>query len=504
MSFRSRAAAASERQRHSSCDASACRPVVHRFTTDAQSANSERGGTPKAQGRNKMIGRWLIVTITGGQAAKDPARRPLVDPLGEGMSRALVRRMLQGVQGKGAPVTCARCRGQSTKRHSASSDDRSTDLASLHVPVMLNEVLDLWLPKGAATQATSRKKYLVDGTIGLGGHTSAAIRLAGRRSTPVKILGVDRDANALSLAQERIRSDCLQDAMRVEFHRGSFADISPVLLEQRGFPSKGVDGIFIDLGINSMQIDDSSRGFSFRRKGPLDMRFNTAATKTRARDIVNGYTAEELALIFREHSDEPLSREIAAHIVKWRKEKFGKRQLKKSNDGIRTTLELRYAIEEAVELAMKPNGGGVEGRRDDSTFEKYRQIWHRSNGRTLPQAKKRKYMKQFEERRLRHPNHVMRVFQSLRIEVNSEIDQIAMFLQGSAPTTCLGIGGRLVMLAFHPGEDDLVRQEMARLVECGSHKLITPEVDGVRPTHKEVKFNGRSRTARLRAIERIM
>ena len=376
------------------------------------------------------------------------------------------------------------------------------DVASLHVPVMLDDVLDLWLPKGPTAQETLREKYLVDGTLGLGGHTSAAIKLAGQRSTPVQILGIDRDANALSLAKVRIRSDCLEDEMRVKSHRGSFADISPGLLEQQGFPSKGVDGIFIDLGMNSEQINDSARGFTFRRSGPLDMRFDQTATKTRARDVVNGYSAKELASIFKEHSDEPLSMEIAANIVKWRKEKFGKRQPKKPNDGIRTTLELRYAIEEAVEQAMKANGGGV-GRGSDPAFDKFRQIWHRSNGRTLPQATKTKYMNRFEERRLRHPNHVMRVFQALRIEVNREIDQIAMFLQGSAPTTCIGIGGRLVMLAFHPGEDDLVRQEMARLVECGSYKLLTPEDDGVRPTQEEVKSNGRSRTARLRAIERI-
>jgi len=425
------------------------------------------------------------------------------------MPCTFARRMLHVVQGQGIPVSSSvswvHCRGLSRKRHKSSTSSAlasGQELASLHVPVMPDEVLDLWLPKGATVQETLRKKHLVDGTIGLGGHTSAMIKLAGQRSTPVKILGLDRDGDALSLAHERIQSDCLQDAMRVEFHRGSFADISPGLLEQQGFPSNGVDGIFIDLGMNSLQIDDSSRGFTFRRKGPLDMRFDRISTKSRARDVVNGYSAKELAFIFREHSDEPLSEEIAAYIVKWRKEKFGRRQQRKPNDGIRTTLELRYAIEEAVEQAMMAKGGGV-GKSSDPAFKKFRQIWHHSNGRTLPQAKKTKYMKQFEERRLRHPNPVMRVFQALRIEVNSEIDQIAMLLQGSAPTTCLGIGGRLVVLAFHPGEDDLVRQEMARLVECGTHKLLTPEVDGVRPTQKEIKFNGRSRTARLRAIERI-
>mmetsp|Transcript_34470 Transcript_34470/g.83405 ORF Transcript_34470/g.83405 Transcript_34470/m.83405 type:complete len:452 (-) Transcript_34470:348-1703(-) len=394
--------------------------------------------------------------------------------------------------------------------------------SQLHVPVMREEVLKLWLPErqhgdddesGETFGDTFGPIHLIDGTVGLGGHTLAAMdSRTGRRN--VRVLGIDRDESVLAKAKKRIVLEDTDDS-RVTFHHGSFSEISPDLLNHYSFPPKA-DGILMDLGMCSVQLDNAARGFTFRKHGPLDMRFNTTPNKSgktsnpiRARDIINEWPASDMALVFKNFADEPYAVEIAADIVQWRK------SLSRKGRGgdIRSTLELRYIIEEAIEKIVskenKKQKTKKAGKKHD--FDQFRMIWQsppKTFGKSRPppplaKKKKEKLLSQYEERRIRHANHVMRCFQALRIEVNDELEHVRSFFELGIASRCLEICGRLVVIAFHPGEDLLVREAMGGMVASGEFELLTPEEEGLRPTLDEVKINGRSRTARVRAVQRI-
>ena len=209
--------------------------------------------------------------------------------------------------------------------------------------------------------------------------------------------------------------------------------------------------------MNSDQIDDDERGFTFRKRGPLDMRFDVRSSSSSypsrsrggggegegdangsvvrtAGDIVNGWSAARLSKIFRNYADEPYAMEIAHDIVRWRE------TLPWERGGIRSTLELRYVIEEAVEGIVSSSsnnattspkkdkeygiGDGVhkkgETKRADD-FRRYRAIWHPSSTRgggrvSLSRQRTNKLLFKYKERRPRHANHVMRCFQALRIQ----------------------------------------------------------------------------------------
>ncbi|KAL3817193.1 hypothetical protein ACHAXA_007736 [Cyclostephanos tholiformis] len=449
----------------------------------------------------------------------------------------------------------------------------AASLASSHIPVMRDEVLRLWLPdrrrrrrrggggdvhvadeedvgcneKNGDDVVDSTTIHLIDGTMGLGGHTSSVLA----RGYDVRVLGIDRDGTALSKARRRIeiesslspssssssssssseKCDASRAApSRVAYHHGSFADVSPGLLRRHSFPTSGVDGMLIDLGMNSDQLDDDERGFTFRKRGPLDMRFDVSSPPTggtesgkwrsiEAGDIVNRWSVSQLSRIFKTYADEPYAVEIAGGIVKWRE------SLPWERGGIRSTLELRYVIEEAVEgiVASMNANNHYTNEKDDrdaqkkkekkDDFERYRAIWRPPPTGRMPLSRQKmnKLLFKYEERKPRHPNHVMRCFQALRIAANDELNHIEALFKSilapspssSSPGCCLAMGGRLVAIAFHPGEDRLVREGMARMVDTGRYRLLTPEEDGLRPTFEEVKKNGRSRTARLRAVERV-
>jgi 16S rRNA C1402 N4-methylase RsmH len=413
--------------------------------------------------------------------------------------------------------------------------DTIKNAASLHIPVMLDEVLKLWLPnKHHSSGAQDNIIHLVDGTVGLGGHTLAALQAKNN----VHILGIDRDESAIAQAIRRIQQSSEEEnvevniSQRVNFHHGSFSDISPNLLSQFKEKERGevcssstsskVDGILLDLGMNSTQIGNSNRGFTFRKHSEslvnLDMRFDTTSSNAQqsiqAHDIVNEYPTSELSYILHTFADEPYAKEIAADIVQWRK------NLPRGMM-IQSTLELRYIIEEAVERCISKAQDDNDASKQDyegnipreympatkqqkvkkkkSNFDQFRVLWHPPTSRT----KREKLLFQYKERRVRHSNHVMRCFQALRIEVNNELEHIQSFFQLNIPRQCLNVGGRLVLIAFHPGEDRLVKDGMNSLVESGDFMWLTPEDDGLRPTFKEVKMNGRTRSARLRAVECI-
>jgi len=411
---------------------------------------------------------------------------------------------------------------------------------------MKDEVLKLWLPNNNALDNNdndnkSKPIHLIDGTIGVAGHTLAAIQSSTQQQNDIKVLGIDRDPEALSKARKRMEKELdnksneeddeyaeIEDveeaavpsnaeSSRVTLHLGSFADISPGLLSLYSFPLK-VHGILMDCGMNSFQIDNKQRGFSFRQHGPLDMRFDITTQShkihpgqshrkiqpkaTTARDIVNTWSAADLSALFQKFADEPYADEIAQSIVEWRSNE--QKREKKAPTGIRTTLELRYVVEDCI--ASIHADMGIEPK-EYFPPKKFYAMW-RAPTKRLPKRTKDKLIKRYAERKPRHANHVMRVFQALRMEVNDELLHIRSFFEMGIAERCLEVGGRLVMIAFHPGEDEIIRRGMEGMVkekgEGGEHfKWVTPEVEGLRPTFEEVKMNGRSRSARLRAVERI-
>jgi 16S rRNA (cytosine1402-N4)-methyltransferase len=304
-----------------------------------------------------------------------------------------------------------------------------------HVPVMLGEALQALLPE--------RGGLFVDATVGLGGHAEAILAASER----TRILGIDRDADSLALAAERLRPF----GDRVELIHSDYRSL-PEILAARGAPP--VAGILADLGFSSFQLGTAERGFSFQLEGPLDMRMDRATGITAAY-LVEQTEEEELARIFFEYGEERRSRRIARAIARERREK-----------PILTTTHLAQVVARAA-------GGG----------------WHRI-----------------------HP--ATRVFQALRIAVNGELQGLPEFIDGSAQA--LTAGGRLAVITFHSLEDRLMKKRLRWLAfRCSCSKSLPQCACGqpnllvlltrkpVRPSEEEVQANPRSRSARLRAAERI-
>ena len=303
-----------------------------------------------------------------------------------------------------------------------------------HEPVMLHETIE-------ALAVRPGGRY-VDATLGLGGHAEAVLVAA---SPGGQLLGIDRDPQALERARERL-ARFGEAAVLVQ---GDFADLEE-LAADAGF--EDVDGVLLDLGISSLQLDAPGRGFSFQRDEPLDMRMDPSSPETAA-DIVNTYTEEELASIIREYGEERRARVIARAIVARRP--------------IQTTRQLVDAIEQAV-------GRGRE-----------RQI---------------------------HPATLS--FQALRIAVNRELDSLVAVLP-QAHGLLDRVGGRLVVIAFHSLEDrqakNYLRRESTqclcppRTPVCICGHVATLRLVGRlrRPSDSEVAANPRARSARMRVAETI-
>ena len=307
-----------------------------------------------------------------------------------------------------------------------------------HVSVLPGEVLELLAPRPGGI-------YL-DGTVGGGGHA----RLLLEASSPDgRLIGFDRDPAALAAAAALLAPF----GERVTLCRGSFAEIDEQLA---ALGIDQVDGILLDLGVSSHQLDTPERGFSFREDGPLDMRMDPAQP-TSAADLLARADAEELKRIFREYGEERWAGRIAREIVRVRGE-----------TPLVTTRQL-------AELVCRTVPGGYVPQRI-------------------------------------HP--ATRVFQALRIAVNGELDALAAGL--AAAMRSLRPGGRLVVISFHSLEDRLVKQGFRaaanpcscppRLPVCvcgrtAEIRILTPR--GVRPAEAEIIANSRSRSAVLRAIEKL-
>ncbi len=301
-----------------------------------------------------------------------------------------------------------------------------------HVSIMIPEILEALQIKPDGVYA--------DGTAGGGGHSLAIAEHLSEQGT---IFCNDRDVDALAACQERLKSvKC-----NLRLIRGTFSDLA----QNAGVP---FDGVLLDLGVSSYQLDCAERGFSYMQDAPLDMRMNQEDALT-AKEIVNTRSEEELVRIFFEYGEERYSRRIASQIVYARAQK-----------PIETTFELVDIIKSALPKA----------------------------------ALKEK----------QHP--AKRVFQALRIAVNDELEQVRLALDSLVEN--LNDGGRIAVLTFHSLEDRIVKTAFARYEKpctcppefpvcvCGKKSLGKVIVKGIPPTQEEIAQNPRSRSTRLRVFER--
>ena len=307
-----------------------------------------------------------------------------------------------------------------------------------HVPIMVSEVLALLEP--------ARGGIFVDGTLGGGGHAEAVLSAMPETG---RLFGIDRDDEALKAAGARLS----RFGDRFTAIKGNFFDMKS-LLKDRGVEK--VDGILLDLGVSSHQLDAAERGFSYKAEAPLDMRMDRSAPLT-ARTVVNTWSEAELKRIFYEYGEEKFSAKIAARIVERRREK-----------PIETTTELAELIKGAIPAKF----------------------------RNEPQ----------------HP--ARRCFQAIRIAVNGELDGLHDAIQ--AAHDLLNPGGRLAILTFHSLEDRIVKNAFRTFENpCTCPKSAPVCICGKKPTAKvltrhplvaseqEQKENSRATSAKLRAIVRM-
>jgi 16S rRNA (cytosine1402-N4)-methyltransferase len=305
-----------------------------------------------------------------------------------------------------------------------------------HASVLVREVAELLRPAPGGD-------YL-DGTIGGGGHSEDILL----RSHPDgKVLGLDRDEQAIQAARERLE----RFAGRLVTRQASFAEARGILTE---IGWGAVDGVILDLGVSSHQLDSPERGFSFRSGGPLDMRMDRRQTISAAQ-IVNSAQESELERIFRDYGEEPRARRLARAIIAGRKRR-----------PIQTTQELATIVE----------GAGRGGKREH------------------------------------HP--ATQVFQALRIAVNQELQQLEDFFETGYEI--LRPRARMAVISFHSLEDRIVKRAFrkwsrsclcpprALRCTCGwSQKALLVTKKPIVPSGDEVRINPRARSAKLRAVERL-
>lgn len=285
----------------------------------------------------------------------------------------------------------------------------------------------------------------VDGTLGGGGHAYEVCRRLGEHG---RLIGIDQDADAIAAATKRLEPF----ADKVTVVRSNYENIASVLHE---LGIEKVDGIYLDLGVSSYQLDTASRGFTYREDAPLDMRMDQRNTQTAA-DIVNTYSEMELYRIIRDYGEDRFAKNIAKHIVRQRQEK-----------PYETTGELIETIKAAIPAKIRATGG--------------------------------------------HP--AKRTFQAIRIELNHELDVLNCSID--TMIDLLNPGGRLSIITFHSLEDRIVKKRFRDnenpcicppefpVCMCGRNSkgtVITRKP--IVPGEEELEYNKRSKSSKLRVFER--
>jgi 16S rRNA (cytosine1402-N4)-methyltransferase len=311
-----------------------------------------------------------------------------------------------------------------------------------HIPVLCQEVVAQFEPYEVLDNAT-----VIDGTLGLGGHSLALLE----RYPRLNVIGVEWDAEALHYARERLND---RFGARFQALEGSYTEL-PSLLERQGVGA--VQGVLVDLGVSSLQLDNASRGFSFSKRGPLDMRMSTSLPET-AWDLINRLDSFELARLFKTYGEEPSARTVAETL------KDALTQGRLINDS--------WSVAQCIRAALPM----------------------RSNAHRIDPATK--------------------CFQALRMAVNHELDNVTQFLD-NLPSV-LASGGRAVVLAFHSLEDRMVKQSFLQAAKgcvcppqipqcvCGKAPWATlPSRKAIQASAAEKLANPRSRSVRMRVLEKM-
>ena len=312
-----------------------------------------------------------------------------------------------------------------------------------HIPVMLNECVE--------ALALTENSIFVDATLGGAGHSLQVGKLLGPHA---RLIGIDQDEVARQAASTKLAQLPRGNSPYVQVLSGNFGQLDSLLVEAR---VPGIDCILFDLGVSSVQIDEVSRGFSFKENAPLDMRMNPDSETKNAAHIVNTYSESDLTRIILKYSDEKWASRIAKFIVAARED-----------SEISTSYELVEIIKAAIPASARRSGG--------------------------------------------HP--AKRTFQALRIEVNAELDNLEIALESAI--RWLNPKGRIVVMSYHSLEDRIVKEIFAKSANrctcpadfpacvCGKKpllRLVTKKP--IVPSAKEIELNPRSRSAKLRIAEKL-
>jgi 16S rRNA (cytosine1402-N4)-methyltransferase len=309
-----------------------------------------------------------------------------------------------------------------------------------HISVMRDTCIDLLTP----AINKSETPVVVDATLGLGGHSEALLE----SNANLVLIGIDRDLDAIVKAQHRLA----KFENRAKLNHAIFDEISEVV---NSFGFTKVDGILFDLGVSSMQLDQSDRGFSYSQDAPLDMRMDRSTGIT-ASEIVNNYAPGELVRILRTYGEEKFATRIVENIVKER-----------AKAPLNSTAQLATLVKESIPAATRRTGG----------------------------------------------NPAKRTFQALRIETNDELGAVNRAIPQALEL--LKVGGRLVVMSFQSLEDRIVKEIFAQATTSGTPRELPVELPeyaakfalvvrgSVLPSDEEIAANSRAQSVRLRAIERV-
>ena len=309
-----------------------------------------------------------------------------------------------------------------------------------HISVMRDTCVDLLTP----AINKSETPVVVDATLGLGGHSEALLK-----SNPnLVLIGIDRDLDAIVKAKNRLA----KFENRAKLNHAIFDEITEVV---NSFGFTKVDGILFDLGVSSMQLDQSDRGFSYSQDAPLDMRMDRSTGIT-ASEIVNTYAPGELVRILRTYGEEKFATRIVENIVKER-----------AKAPLNSTAQLATLVKESIPAATRRTGG----------------------------------------------NPAKRTFQALRIETNDELGAVNRAIPQALEL--LKVGGRLVVMSFQSLEDRIVKEIFTQATTSGTPRDLPVDLPefaakfalvvrgSVLPSEAEIAANSRAQSVRLRAIERL-